>query len=123
VLAAALNELDALACARRWRVLSREVFCRETGPEAIYVIDVEPRLLKLATVRLEDHHPLGRLWDLDVIEAGPRPFSRKQLMLPARRCFVCERPASECGRSRRHPLSDLLSAVHRIVNNYDLAPN
>jgi triphosphoribosyl-dephospho-CoA synthase len=45
---------------------------------------------------------------------------QKQLALPARRCFVCERPAAECGRSRRHGLDELLGPIQRIVREYDL---
>jgi len=119
VLAVALRELEALASARSWPILSREVWWQETGPEAIYVIAVEPRLLKSFTVELEDQHPVGRLWDLDVIAPGQRMLSRKQLGFPARRCLVCERPAPECARSRRHPLKELLNTIQKIVNEYD----
>lgn len=121
VLTGALEEMDTLASARNWRVLSREVFWQETGPEAIYVINVEPEVLKSATVTLEDHHSLGRLWDLDVIAPGPSPLSRKQLAAPARRCLVCDRPAFECGRSRQHSVEDLLGTIQRIVNEYELS--
>ena len=119
VLAVAIHELDALAEIRRWPVLSREVWWLNTGPEAIYVIDADPLLLKAATVELEDRHSLGRLWDLDVIAPGPRPISRKQLGAAPRRCLVCDRPAPECARSQRHPLEDLLNSVREIVHEYD----
>ena len=91
----------------------------DSGPEAIYVVDVKPRLLKSATVELEDQHPLGRLWDLEVVAPGQRVLSRKLLGLPERRCLVCERPASECGRARRHSLPELLDVMQRIVKRYD----
>jgi triphosphoribosyl-dephospho-CoA synthase len=119
VLTAALEELDALTSSRNWPVLLREVFLQSTGPEAIYVIDVEPKVLKSATVELEDQHSLGRLWDLDVIAPGPRLLSRKHLGVSPRRCLMCERPAFECGRSRRHSVEDLLRAIQRIVSEYD----
>jgi holo-ACP synthase len=123
VLEVAAWELNALAASSNWPVLSREVLWPETGPEAIYVIAAEPELLKSAAVELEDQHPLGRLWDLDVIAPGPRLLSRKQLSVPARRCLVCERPAFECGRSRRHPVEELLGAIRRVVSEYDLCSN
>jgi len=119
VLAVALQELDALASARNWPVLAREVWWQETGPEALFVIDVEAQLLKSATVELEDQHPMGRLWDLDVIAPGPRMLSRQELGSPARHCLVCEQPAFACGRSRRHPLKELLNTIRKIVHEYD----
>jgi holo-ACP synthase len=99
--------------------LSRQIRWKNTGPEAIYVVDVDAELLKAAAAELEDEHPLGRLWDLDVIAPGQRVLSRKQLGLPARRCLLCERPAFECGRTRRHSLKELIAVIQRIVNSYD----
>jgi holo-ACP synthase len=120
VLAEALQELEAVSSARHWPILAREVWWQETGPEALYVMDVDAQLVKSATVELEDQHPLGRLWDLDVIAPGPRRLSRQELGSPARRCLVCERPAHACGRSRRHPLQELLHTIGKIVDDYDL---
>lgn len=119
LLTTARRAVDAAASTSRWAVLFRELRSSCTGPEALYVVDVEPELLKLTMVDLEDQHPLGRLWDLDVIVPGNRILSRKQLSLPERRCLLCERRASECARSRRHSLQELLDVMQRMVNSYD----
>jgi holo-ACP synthase len=79
VLEVAHEELENLARARNWHVLWRNFRWQRTGPEAMYVIDVDAQVLKQATIELEDGQPLGRLWDLDVIAPGPRLLSRKQL--------------------------------------------
>ena len=118
-MAIALQEFDAVVSSAKWPLLSREVHWWKTGPEAIYVLDVDANVLKLRTVDLEERHPIGRLWDLDVITAGGAGLSRKQLTMPARRCLVCDRPAHECGRSRRHPLNELLKTIRDMVNEYD----
>jgi len=119
VLSEALLAVDVMCRIRKWPVLSREVSWLDTGPEALYSLRVDSRRLKSATVKLEDRHPLGRLWDLDVVAPGPRVLSRKELGFQARACLVCERPAFECGRSRRHPLAELLTAMKRIVDEHD----
>ena len=119
VLAQALHALEASLRGRRWRVLSRRVLWRDTGPEALYVVETDAGPLKSATIELEDRHPWGRLWDLDVIAPGPRILSRKELGFAARSCLVCERPAAECGRSRRHPLPQLLKTMQTMVDEYD----
>jgi len=123
VLEVALQELEAVSSARRWLVLAHQVWQQETGPEALYVIDVEAQLLKSATVELEDHHPLGRLWDLDVIAPRRGGLSRRERGSPARRCLVCEQPAFACGRSRRHPIEALLNTIRKIVHEYDQHSN
>ncbi|HUO09398.1 MAG TPA: citrate lyase holo-[acyl-carrier protein] synthase [Phycisphaerae bacterium] len=119
LLAEAVRKLDAVASARGWPVLSRQVWWQETGPEAMHVIAAEARLLKATTVELEDRHLLGRLWDLDVIAPGERPLSRKELNVPARRCLVCEGPAHDCARSRRHSLEELLNTIGKMVDAHD----
>lgn len=118
-MAIALQELDALVSSSRWSLLWREVQRLKTGPEAIYVLDVDANVLKSRTTELEERHPIGRLWDLDVITAEGVGLSRKQLMMPARRCLVCGRPAHECGRSQRHPLRELQKAIWDMVNEHD----
>ena len=67
VMEIALEQTDALIGANRWSLLSREVCWRNAGPEAIYVLDEDAEVLKRATMHLEEHHPIGRLWDMDVI--------------------------------------------------------
>jgi holo-ACP synthase len=119
VLSEAMREMDGVCSATDWHVLFREVSWLDTGPEAMYVIDAHASILKSATVNLEDGHALGRLWDLDVIAPGHSVLSRKHLGFQARCCLVCERPAFECGRSRRHLVKDLLNTMHAIVNEHD----
>jgi len=112
----ALRDVDRLIKVRDWRVFSREVLWRESGPEAIYSVDVDPWVLKPSVIDLEDHHAIGRLWDLDVIAPGGAAVSRRSVGKPPRTCLLCNRPAHECGRSRRHPLPDLLKAIRKIVH-------
>ena len=90
---------------------------QESGPEAIYSLDVDPQVLKLSAIDLEEQHPIGRLWDLDVIAPGGAGLSRRGLGKPPRTCLLCNRPAHECGRSRRHPLPELLKAIRQIVHD------
>jgi holo-ACP synthase len=119
VLLEALRVMTAMFNGRNWPVLSCNVRWSDAGPQAICVVDVEPERLRLATVDLEDQHPLGRLWGLDVIAPGHRILSREQFGFPGRHCLLCERRAAECGRSRRHALSDLLEVIQKIVNSYE----
>lgn len=113
----ALLEVDRLVKARHWTVLSREVSVPESGPEAIYALDVAPRVLKASAIELEERHAIGRLWDLDVMAPEGAGVSRRSLGKPPRTCLLCNGPAHECGRSRRHPLPELLKAIRQIVRD------
>jgi holo-ACP synthase len=119
VLNEALRAMQVLSSTSKWPVLWREFRQHDAGPEALLVISAEPQLLKTATVGLEDQHPLGRLWDLDVIVPGPHILSRSQQGLPPRRCLLCERPATECGRARRHTTQELLDVIQTIAKSHD----
>ena len=108
---AALHALELLLDGRSWLVLSRDLRLDPTGPEALVVVDAKARELKEATVALEDGHPLGRLWDMDVIDPLRGSISRRLLDLPPRLCLLCGEAAHACARSRAHPLPELLGAI------------
>lgn len=114
----ALRAMETLLAARGWPVLNREVRLDPTGPEALLVVAASSRELKAATTRLEEGHPLGRLWDIDVIDTLGVACSRRTLGLPPRRCLLCGEDAHVCVRSRVHPLKELQQAMEEIVDAY-----
>lgn len=61
----------------------------------------KPEDVKRAALELEESHPLGRLLDLDVRDGG-KIWSRRDLGMPDRRCFLCQEPAVHCVRSMKH---------------------
>lgn len=119
VFAEALVAIDALLVRRSWQVVGREYLSQPTGQEALLVVDCPAHSLKLALASLEDEHPLGRLWDMDVIcPEQQRAISRGQLMLAPRKCLVCGEAAHACARSRAHPLDDLLLEIEEKIDAY-----
>lgn len=94
-----------------------------TGPEAILRVEAPAPDVKRETVRLEDAHPLGRLFDMDVLAENGIQLSRKDLGFDRRRCLLCGAPAAECGRSRNHGLQALLTAVEKMTENFKATEN
>lgn len=90
----------------------------ETGYEGYFMVDMDSIDAKKLAVQLEETHPLGRLFDLDVIVDGPRPLGREALGLEPRKCIICGRPVRECMRERTHTTEELLAKYESIVNNY-----
>jgi holo-ACP synthase len=118
ILRTALAELDTL-----FSRLGKEVlWCTEalapTGPEALYVVDMEAFALKRALVELEAAHPLGRLWDIDAICPRKGTIARRDLGLAPRRCLICDDAAHACARSRRHSLEELHAMIREMVHAY-----
>ena len=119
--AAALVEIDRVVGERGWDC---ELVYRETaatGPEALLLIAAAPEAVKRATVDLEDRHPLGRLWDLDVSTADAA-LSRRDLGLGPRACLVCGEPAHACARSRAHGVAALIAAIETVVDAWVFLP-
>lgn len=103
---------------RRRDVLYERYEWLDTGPEAMWCVDASPVDLKQVLVHLEESHPLGRLWDFDVVDSTGLTIDRRQLALPRRACLVCDEPAHACSRSRRHSLADLLYTIDARVDRY-----
>ena len=77
------------------------------------------RDLKLATIELEHSHPLGRLWDIDVLTPEGEILSRRDYSLPPRSCLLCEQSAAVCARGKTHQLTDLLNRMEALLNDVD----
>ena len=96
----------------------------ETGYEGYFIVDMDPLEAKKLAVHLEETHPLGRLFDLDVILSlkkavfadGVRPLGREELGLEPRTCIICGRPVRECMRTRKHSTEELLSRIEAIID-------
>jgi holo-ACP synthase len=115
-LQAALGALEALFRERGWPCRSGGVRYLPTGPEALLVVETDAAGLKAALVALEEAHPLGRLWDLDVLDPQAGPITRRHIGLPPRKCLVCGEPAHACARSRAHSLDDLQRAIDACLH-------
>ncbi|NVO15302.1 MAG: citrate lyase holo-[acyl-carrier protein] synthase [Rhodoplanes sp.] len=119
---AAHDALDRLLAERRWSATTVAVEAGPTGAEAMIAVEADARTLKAALVALEETHPLGRLWDLDVAASADRAVSRRDLGLSPRRCLVCEAPAHACARSRAHPHATLLAVMEERIDAWLARP-
>ena len=104
---------DALAM-RKVRVLERQVQMEDTGCEAIWAVDAPAGALKDWMRAIEEADELGRLLDIDVLDA----HGRKQSRSTARKCFLCGAPAHICARSRSHPLPALFEKSQQILEDF-----
>lgn len=88
-------------------VLHQEHHLLATGCEAYYVVDMPARELKQLAVDLEETNSIGRLFDMDVLDASGSKLDREHLNLPRRTCLLCDQDAALCARSRAHSLEEL----------------
>lgn len=88
-------------------VLHKEVGREATGCEAYYMVDLPAKRLKQLTIELEDVDPIGRLFDMDVIDTDGTKLTREELGYSRRKCLICDNDAALCARSRAHGLAQL----------------
>ncbi|CAM6250606.1 putative apo-citrate lyase phosphoribosyl-dephospho-CoA transferase [Citrobacter sedlakii] len=114
-----VTALYALAETAGWLIREQAALASASGPEGMISIEAPARDIKLATIELEHNHPLGRLWDIDVLTPGGEILSRRHFALPARRCLLCGQSAAACARGKTHTLSDLLNHMEALLHAAD----
>lgn len=114
----ALQMCDQLLWAHRWQVLDRQVLWLPTGPEAMWCVAHQAPEIKAHCAELEQSHPLGRLWDLDVICPTNGHVGRRSLGANMRRCLICDEPAHACSRSRQHPVEQVVARVEKLIDDW-----
>lgn len=89
-----------------------------TGSELLLALDLAPEAVKSRLVQLENSHPIGRLFDMDVLDREGAPLSRTALSAPRRRCLVCGQDAKLCARSAAHSPEALQSRIASLLDGY-----
>ncbi len=87
-----------------------------TGPEALWCVAHPASEIKAMCSTLEQSHPLGRLWDIDVICPQSGQVGRQSLGESQRRCLLCDEPAHACARSRRHDTDLVVARVEQMID-------
>ena len=97
------------------RLIERDL---ETGYEAYLITDLPLLEAKRIAVQIEDSHPLGRLFDIDIIDKDGVPVSRDRVGSHPRRCLVCNREARYCMRMRWHTQEEIWERINAMVDEY-----
>lgn len=91
---------------------------KNTGPEAFFLLSMDAETTKKLTTSIEESHPIGRLFDMDVLGPDGKSISRSALGLPSRTCLICGENAKACARSRNHTLEVILWRTAQILNDF-----
>lgn len=100
-------------------VIKKAVLEEKAGYAAIYLVSgMEAQALKQQAVFLEETHPLGRLFDIDVFMTDRAALSREQIGAKRRTCLICGQDAKVCGRNRTHTVRELQEKVREIIEKW-----
>lgn len=110
-----MARLEAQLAGANLQILHTQYHTPYTGCEAYYIVAAPAEMLKRMCVEIEDAEPVGRLFDMDVIDRQGRKAERTLLGAPRRKCLLCQEDAAVCGRSRRHSVEQLQAETHRLL--------
>ncbi len=99
-------------------VIQENTMDEPTGCEALLVLDTDPAEAKRKAVHIEDTQSLGRLFDMDVLDADGRSLSRTDLGAAQRTCLICGQSAKVCGRSRAHSPEQLQARIGQLLDDH-----
>ncbi len=89
-----------------------------TGYEAFLLISLPPLEAKKMTCGIEEKHPLGRLFDIDVFNSAGLPVPREAVGLQPRSCMLCGNEARFCMRNRTHSQEELHNHINSLIDKY-----
>lgn len=89
----------------------------EEGLIFFLIVDAPPLEVKALSIKIEDDEALGRLADIDVLTAK-KLFSRNDFPHEnkRRKCFLCEKDAVICVRSRTHSQKEIMDFILKKVH-------
>ncbi|MCR4712128.1 MAG: citrate lyase holo-[acyl-carrier protein] synthase [Clostridia bacterium] len=97
----------------------RRLFRRAvTGPEALFVVRGEAKELKRLCLQVEEAKPLGRLFDLDVLDEKGVKMDRADFGKEERGCIVCGAVGRGCASRRLHSLAELQEAQEHLMREH-----
>ena len=85
-------------------VLKTEVYEKNTGDCAFFLLKSQAIQVKKFLVSVEESHPLGRLFNLDVCGPDGISVKRHDLGLLPRTCLVCGEDAHICAEKKSHSM-------------------
>lgn len=113
-----VEELQNRIQKQGWTQSFEKTIMLPTGPEYFVVLEALPMLVKQETIDLETESSIGRLWDMDVLHycnGNIHTINRTQAGFSQRQCFVCSKPAKECGRNRTHTIEEMVMKIEELM--------
>ena len=104
------NKLETEKISTEVRLVQENI----TGYEGYLVVKADGCRVKKLMIALEETK-IGRLYDIDVLEKENTKISRNDLGFPERKCLLCDNPACQCGRSRKHSIEELRKKIYDII--------
>ncbi len=97
-----------------YKILNRLIEYEKSGPAAFYSVSGQALDIKNICVSIEESTPLGRLFDMDVLDASGNKLERKC----ERSCIVCGKKGRSCAAGRLHSVEILKDTTKQIITRH-----
>lgn len=107
-----------------WRALSDVPILYQSHAEdsadcdAYFLLDADPIKIKQECIQLEKTHPLGKLWNIDVLASDGSPLSRNSIGIPPRPCWLCGKDSDLCAREHAHDSQTCREKAAALLKQY-----
>jgi holo-ACP synthase CitX len=113
-----LGAVREILIRNKMKIVFETVNQSASGDDAFIAADGNALEIKKMAVSLESGHPLGRLWDIDVFDAGGGLVGRETLGKEKRRCLICGDQVALCRRAGKHDVGEVIERMERICQSY-----
>lgn len=109
-----VSRIETVLQAHRARICEVIQTLEFTGNEQLWVVDAPSAELKDWMRAIEESHPLGRLFDIDVLDERGAKLARSV----HRKCLICGGDVHACARSRAHSAGELFLRAREMIQAY-----
>lgn len=102
----------------RFSIKNTKICEEPTGDHAFFLLDSPEIPVKQFLVSIEESHPLGRLFNLDVCGLDGVSVKRQDLHLLPRTCLVCGGDANTCQAQKRHSMELIQWQTAKLFNDH-----
>lgn len=88
------------------------------GRGIVMLLNMDLITAKKIAVKIEEEHPLGRIFDIDLYHDSGEPINRGDVGCPPRGCIICGQNPRECAKIKRHDLKEVINKINEIINSY-----
>lgn len=100
------------------KIIYKEEINKSTGSEGYIVVDLDSLKLKRLLIDLEESHPMGRIFDIDVFDSDHNQISRSNFNINPRKCILCHKDARVCIREKNHTMEELYSSIESLWKEF-----
>ena len=99
------------------KIMHTQILVEKTGCEAYFAVNQNAPAIKGIMIQIEEDHPLGRYFDIDVLDSELSHLNGEDYGRKQRACIICGKPVWECSRSRAHSADTL--AFHTAMQLHE----